>query len=63
MREFDRAGTIEEGIAVAHEGGGGGGQPGAHLVLARLGAGVTNGSSGIDGAGGADRTGPRQDRF
>ena len=45
MREFHRAGTIDKGIAVAHESGGGGGEAGAHLVVAGLGAGVADRSS------------------
>ena len=42
MRELDRAGTIDKGVTVAHEGGGGGGEPDAHLVVARLGAGIAD---------------------
>ena len=60
MREFDRAGTIDEGVAVAHEGGGGGGEAHAHLVAARFGAGIADGSSGLDAAGSPDGAGSRQ---
>src|SRR6266567_7862389 len=63
MREFDRAGTIEEGVAVAHEIRGGGREPDAHLVVACFGTAVADGSSGIDAAGGADRTCSRHYRF
>ena len=51
MRELDRAGTIDKGVTIAHEGGGGGGEADAHLVAARFGAGIADGSSGIDAAG------------
>ena len=63
VREFYRAGTIDKGVAVAHEGGGGGGEAGAHLVAAGLGAGVADRGSGIDAAGPRDGAGARQDRF
>ena len=63
VREFDRAGTIDEGVAVAHEIGGGGGEADAHLVVARLGAGIADRSSGIDAAGAADGARPRQYGF
>lgn len=63
VREFDRTGTIDKGVSVAHEGGGGGGQAHAHLVLARLGAGIADGGSGIDAAGSLDGARTRQDRF
>ena len=63
MREFDRAGTIDEGVAVAHESRGGGGEADAHLVMAGLRAGVADGGSGIDAAGARDGAGARQDRF
>ena len=60
VREFDRAGTIDEGIAVAHEVGGGGGEADAHLVMAGLGAGIADGSSGFDAAGFGDGACARQ---
>ena len=63
MRELDRAGTIDEGVTVAHEGGGGGGEADAHLVTACLGAGIADGSSGFDAAGIRDGAGSGQDRF
>jgi hypothetical protein len=63
VRELDRAGAVDEGIAVTHETGRGGGKPHAHLVEARLGAGIADGSSGIDAAGIPDGARSRQDRF
>ena len=36
MGEFDGTGTIEEGVAVAHETRGGGSQPDGHLVMTGL---------------------------
>ena len=44
-------GTIDKGVTVAHEAGGGSGEANAHLVMAGLGAGVADGSSGVDAAG------------
>ena len=63
VREFHRAGTINKGISVAHEACGGGSEADAHLVVAGLGAGVAEGSTGIDTAGARDRAGARQYRF
>ena len=63
MRELDRAGTIDKGVTVAHEGGGGGGEAHAHLVVARLGAGIADRSSGIDAAGILDGARSRQYGF
>ena len=63
VREFDRARTIDKGVAVAHEGGGGGGEAGAHLVAAGLGAGVPDRGSRIDAAGAGDGAGARHDGF
>ena len=63
MRELDRAGTIDKGVTVAHESGGGGGEAHAHLVVAGLGAGIADGSSGIDAAGILDGARSRQYRF
>ena len=63
VRELDRAGTIDKGVAVAHEAGGGGGEADAHLVTAGLGAGVADRSSGVDAAGARDGAGARQYRF
>ena len=60
VREFHRTRTIDEGVTVAHEARGGGGEADAHLVVAGLGAGIANGSSGIDAAGAGDRAGARQ---
>src|SRR6185437_13655545 len=62
-REFDRAGTIKECVFVAHEIRGGGGETDAHLVVARLGAGIADRSSGINAAGLGNGAGPRQDGF
>ena len=42
VRKFHRARTIDEGVAVPHEGGGRSSQADAHLVTTRLGAGVTD---------------------
>src|SRR5207237_9512311 len=58
-----RAGTIDKGISVAHEACGGGSKADAHLVVAGLGAGVAEGSAGIDTAGARDGTGACQYRF
>ena len=63
VREFDGTGTIDKGVAVAHEARRGGGEADAHLVAAGLRAGVADGSSGIDAAGARDRAGARQYRF
>ncbi len=51
MRELDRAGTIDKGVAVAHETGGGRAQADAHLVVAGLRAGIANRGSHLDAAG------------
>ena len=61
--EFDRAGAIDEGIFVPHETCGGGSETDAHLVVARLGTGVADGSSGIDAAGLGNGACARQDGF
>src|SRR5262249_35837527 len=61
--EFDRTGTIDEGIAFAHEGGGDGGEPDAHLVGARLGAHIASRGAGLHCALLRDRSRARQDRF
>ncbi len=37
VRKFHRAGTIDEGVAVTHEAGRGGGEADAHAVMARFG--------------------------
>ena len=63
VRELDRTGAVDEGVAVAHETGSGGGEPDAHLVTAGLGAGIADGSSGVDAAGARDGAGTRQYRF
>ena len=63
MGEFDRTRAIDEGVAVAHEIGRGGGEADAHLVMAGLGAGVADGGSGIDAAGAGNCARPRQNRF
>ena len=63
VRELDRTGTIDEGVAVAHETCGGGGKADAHLVVAGFGAGIADGGSGVDAAGTRDRACARQDRF
>lgn len=63
VREFDGAGTIEEGVALTHELGGDGRQAEAHFVLACLGAGVAVRGARIDRAGPRDGAGSCQDRF
>ena len=63
MRELDGAGTIDEGVTVAHETGRGGGKTHAHLVVPRLGAGIADRSSGVDAAGILDGARSRQYRF
>jgi hypothetical protein len=63
LDEFDRAGAIDESIAVAHEIGGGDGELDAHLVVARLFAGVTHRVARIDGALALNRAGAGEDRF
>src|SRR5262249_5597852 len=60
VRELDRAGTIDEGVTVAHEVGGGGGGANAYLVMTRLGSGVADGSSRLDRADTRDCARPRQ---
>ena len=61
--EFDRAGTIDEGVAVAHEIGGGDRELDAHLVMARLLGGIADAGAGIHRALALDRAGAREDRF
>ena len=61
--EFNRARTIDERVAVAHEGGGGDGQLDAHLVMARLLGGIADGGAGLHRALPLDRVGARQYRF
>ena len=61
--EFDRAGAIEEGVAVAHERRGGDGQLDAHLVMARFLAGVAYRVTGLDRTLPRDRAGARENRL
>jgi hypothetical protein len=61
--EFDRAGTIEDGEAIAHEFGLGDIHLDAHLVGARLGGSVADRVLFRDGSLARDRAGPLQDRF
>jgi len=63
VRKFHRARTIDKSVAVTHEGGGRGRQRHAHLVMARLGAGIADRCAGIDAAGARNRARSRQDRF
>ena len=63
MRELHRAGTVDKGVTIAHESGRGGGEADAHLVLARLGAGVAYRRSGVDAAGTGNGARARQYRF
>ncbi len=58
--ELHRTRTVDEGVAVAHEGGGGRRERDAHLVMAGLGAGIADGSSVVDGAGAGDGARARQ---
>ena len=61
--EFDRARTIDEGVGVAHEIGGGDRKLDAHLVMTRFLAGVTDRVPGLDRALALNRAGAREDRF
>ena len=61
MNELDRARTIDEGIAVAHEGGGGDGELDAHLVVAGFLAGIADGRAGVHGALSLHRPGAGED--
>ena len=63
VNELDRAGAVEKCIGVAHETGGRRRQLDAHVMMARLLAGVADGRSGFDGALARDRRGAGQDRF
>ena len=63
MDEFDGAGAIDEGVAVAHELGGGDGELDAHLVMARLLGRIADGGAGLHRTLPLDRAGARQDRF
>jgi hypothetical protein len=57
MNEFDRAGAVDEGVAVAHEFGGGDRSLDAHLVGARFLAGVADRGARVYGALALDRAG------
>ena len=48
--KFHRAGTIEEGVGVAHEIGGGDREFDAHAMMAGFLAGIANSVAGLDGA-------------
>ena len=61
--EFDGARTIDEGVIVAHEIGGGDGELDAHLVMARLLAGVADRGARLDRALALDRAGAGEDRL
>ena len=63
LDEFDRARAINEGVAVAHEIGGGEGGLHAHLVMAGLLAGVADGGTCVHRALALDRAGAGQNRF
>ncbi|MHC2402946.1 hypothetical protein ACVMGC_007490 [Bradyrhizobium barranii subsp. barranii] len=58
--ELNGTGTIEEGVAVAHETRGGGSQADGHLVMTGLRGGVADGCSGVDAAGAGDCARSRQ---
>ena len=60
LRELHRTRTVDEGVGVAHEGGGGRRERDAHLVMAGFGAGIADGSSVVDGAGAGDCARARQ---
>ena len=61
--EFDRAGTIDEGVAVAHEIGGGDGNLHAHAVMAGFLAAVADRGPRIHRALAPDHAGAGEDRF
>ena len=61
--EFDRTGTIDEGVAVAHERRGGDRKLDAHAVMARFLAAVADRGPRLDGALAPDRAGAGEDRF
>ena len=61
--ELDRTRTVEERIVVAHETGGGDRDLDAHLVMARLLAGVAHRRAGLDRALALDRVGAGEQRF
>src|SRR5262245_59750563 len=63
MDELDRAGTIDEGVALAHELGGGDRELAAHDVVTRLLAAVADRGGRLDGALTLDRAGAGEDRF
>ena len=63
VHEFDGAWTIDERVAVAHEGGGGDGKLHAHLVITGLLAGVADGGPGFDAALTLHRAGAGEDRL
>jgi hypothetical protein len=62
-RELHRTRAVDEGVAVAHEIGRGRRKRNAHLVMARLGAGIAHGCSGIHAAGTRNRARARQYRL
>ena len=61
--EFDRAGTIDESIGVAHEIGAGDGEFDGHFMMTRFLAGVADRVLRIDRALTLDRAGAREDRL
>ena len=63
VNELDRARAIDEGVAVAHEGGGGDGELDAHLMVAGFLAGVADGGAGVHGALPLHRPGAGEDRL
>src|SRR5664279_6419939 len=63
MDEFDRTGTIDESVIVAHESGRGEGRLDTHFMLAGFLAGVADAGARIDRALARYGAGTRQDRF
>ena len=61
--EFHRAGTVQKGVAVAHEGRGSDRELDAHAVVTRFGAAVTHGVAGFHIALARDSAGAGEDRF
>ena len=63
LREFDRAGAIDERITVAHEASRHGGETHPHLVCACFGTCIAGARAGLDTPGLRDRSRTREDRL
>ena len=63
VNELDRSRTVDEGVALVHERGGRGRHFHAHVVLARLLAGIAGRGPGVHRPHALDRSGPRQQRL